>query len=186
MNTKFNSILLVLITIAIAACTGIPVSQDFEKGFDYSGLKTFAWQPDNGEWGLRDNEIVDRRIRSAIVNTFTAKQFTLVDPNESDFLISYHLTVEQRISNRSSGVSGGVSMGRSSRGRTGSISMSTGSQVRTYDRGTLLIDVTDVASNMHVWRGVSSQALTNLSDSQSLTTQINETVEAILAQFPPK
>ena len=185
MNTKFNSMLAVLMIVTITACSGIPVSQDFEQGFDYSGLKTFAWQPDNGEWGLRNNEIVDRRIRSAIVNTLTAKQFTLVDSNESDFLISYHLTVEQRISNRSSGVSGGVSMGRSSRGRTGSISMSTGSQISSYDRGTLLIDVTDVASNKHVWRGISSQALPDLSDPQRLTARINETVEAILKQFPP-
>ncbi len=184
MNTKFNSILLALITIAIAACTGIPVSQDFEQGFDYSGFKTFAWQAnDNNEWGLTNNGLVDRRIRSAIVNTLTANHFTLKDSNEPDFLISYNLVVEQRIS--SSNLSGGVSMGRSSRGRAGSISMSTGSQIRTYDRGTLIIDVTDVNSNKLVWRGISSQALPNLSDPQRLTSQINETVEAILKQFPP-
>ncbi len=183
MYIKFNSILVILTAIVVVACTGIPVSQDFEQGFDYSGLKTLAWQPDNGEWGLRNNELVDRRIRSAIVNTLTANQFTPGGPNESDFLTSYNLVVEQRVS--SSNLSGGVSMGRSSRGRTGSISMSTGSQIRTYDRGTLIIDVTDVASNKHVWRGISSQALPDLSDPQRLTTRINETVEAILKQFPP-
>jgi hypothetical protein len=185
MNINLKLILVVLITIAFTACSGIPVSQDFEQGFDYSGFKTFAWHPnDNNEWGLTNNELVDRRIRSAIVNTLTANHFTLKDSNEPDFLISYNLVVEQRVS--SSSLSGGVSMGRSSRGRTGSISMSTGSQIRTYDRGTLIIDVTDVNSNKLVWRGISSQALPDLSDPQRLTARINETVEAILKQFPPK
>lgn len=185
MNKHFNTILLVLLAITVAACSGIPVSQDFEQGFDFSGMKTFAWQSnDNNEWGLTSNELVDRRIRNAIVNTLTAKQFTLEDSARPDFLISYDLAVEQRIS--SSNVSGGVSMGRSTRGRSGSIGISTGSQIRTYDQGTLLIDVTDAASNKLVWRGISSQALPDLSDPQGLTTQINETVEAILAQFPPE
>jgi len=185
MNKHFNTILLVLLAITVAACSGIPVNQDFEQGFDFSGMETFAWQSnDDNEWGLTSNELVDRRIRNAIVNTLTEKQFTLEDSARPDFLVSYDLAVEQRIS--SSNVSGGVSMGRSTRGRSGSIGISTGSQIRTYDQGTLLIDVTDAASNKLVWRGISSQALPDLSDPQGLTTQINETVEAILAQFPPE
>jgi len=185
MNKHFNMILLALLTITIAACSGIQVSQDFEQDFDFSGMKTFAWQPnDNNEWGLTSNELVDRRIQNAIVNTFTAKQFTLEDSARPDFLVSYNLVVDQRIS--SSNVSGGVSMGRSARGRTGSIGISTGSQIRTYEQGTLLIDVTDVASGKLVWRGVSSQALPDLSNPERLTAHINDTVEAILAQFPPQ
>ena len=80
-------------------------------------------------------------------------------------------------------------MGRSTRGRSGSISIGTGSQIRTYEQGTLLIDVVDVvdvASDKLVWRGVSSQALPDLSNSQALTDRINDTVAAILAQFPPQ
>jgi hypothetical protein len=66
-----------------------------------------------------------------------------IDSGKPDFYISYHLTVKQVIS--SSNVSGGFSVGRSSSGRYGSIGMGTGGQVRAYDQGTLLIDVTDVA-----------------------------------------
>lgn len=104
--------------------------------------------------------------------------------NTADFLISYNVVVEQRVTRTN--ISGSVSMGRSTRGRTGSIGMSTGSQIRTYERGTMLIDIHDVASDKLVWRGVSAQALPDLSDPERLTTRINETVEAILKQFPPK
>jgi len=139
---------------------------------------------DNNEWGLTNNDLVDRRIRSAITDTLKAKQFTMKKVNTADFLISYNVVVEQRVTRTN--ISGSVSMGRSTRGRTGSIGMSTGSQIRTYERGTMLIDIHDVASDKLVWRGVSAQALPDLSDPERLTTRINETVEAILKQFPPK
>jgi hypothetical protein len=171
--------------LIISACSGIPVSQDFEQGFDFSNLRTFAWDAnEDNQWGIASsNELVDRRIRSAIENTLTTQQFSQVDRAKADFLVLYNVQVDQRIS--SSNVSGGVSMGRSSRGRHGSIGISTGSQVRTYEQGTLLIDVIDVASDKLVWRGSSAQALPDLSDPQRLTDHINATVTKILAQFPP-
>jgi hypothetical protein len=174
-----------LMITLLGACSGIPVSQDFEQGFDFSSLKTFSWDSnEEDQWGLADsNELVDRRIRSAIENTLTAQQFNQVDAAKADFQVLYNVQVEQRIN--SSNVSGGISMGRSSRGRHGSIGISTGSQVRTYEQGTLLIDVIDVASDKLVWRGTSSQALQDLSDPQRLTDHINATVAAILKQFPP-
>ena len=185
MNTKFSCTLMAVIALVLSACSGIPVSQDFEQGFDFSDLKTFAWDAnEDNQWGIAEsNELVDRRIRSAIENTLTTRQFSQTSSAQADFLVLYNVVIEQRI--RSSNVSGGVAVGRSSRSRHGSISLSTGSQIRTYEQGTLLIDVIDVASDKLVWRGVSSQALPNLSDPQRLTDHINATVGAILAQFPP-
>ena len=176
---------IVLTLVLLQACSGIPVSQDFEQGFDFSALQTFAWDAnEDDQWGVADsNELVDRRIRSAIDNSLTARQFSQVDSAKADFLVLYNVVVEQRIN--SSNVSGGVSIGRSARGRHGSIGISTGSQIRTYEQGTLLIDVIDVASDKLVWRGTSSQALPDLSDPQRLTDHINSTVAAIFEQFPP-
>jgi hypothetical protein len=185
MNQTVKLITISVLLFAITACSGIQVSQDYEQGFDFSGLKTFTWKSnENNEWGLTNNDLVDRRIRNAIVSSLTARQFTQDDSGQADFLVSYDLTVEQKSS--SSNVSGGVSIGRSTRGGFGSIGISTGSQVRTYDQGTLMIDVTDVASGRLVWRGISSQALPDLSDPRKLTDRVNETVEKVLVQFPPE
>ncbi len=63
--------------------------------------------------------------------------------------------------------------------------MSTGSQVRAYDQGTLLIDVTIPLGDKLVWRGISTQSLSEHSSPEESTVRINETVEKILAQFPP-
>jgi hypothetical protein len=185
MNSKIKIAVAALVVIAITACSSIPVSQDFEQGFDFSTLSAFAWDAnENNQWGVTgSNELVDRRIRSAIENTLTSRQFSQVDSAQADFLVLYNVVVDQRV--RSSNVSGGVSIGRSTRGRHGSIGISTGSQIRTYEQGTLLIDVIDVANDRLVWRGTSAQALPDLSDPQRLTDHINATVVAILEQFPP-
>ena len=185
MFSKIKSTVAAFLVIVVAACSGIPVSQDFEQGFDFSGLETFAWEPnENDRWGLAaSNQLVDRRIRSAVENNLISQQFSQVDAAEADFLISYNVVVDQRI--RSSNLSGGVTVGRSSVGRHGSIGIGTGSTIHTYEQGTLYIDVVDAASDKLVWRGVSSQALPDLSDPQRLTDHVNTTVAAILAQFPP-
>jgi hypothetical protein len=178
-------ILIVLPLLFLQACSGITVSQDYEKEYNFTGLKTFAWMPtDDNDYGVKDNDLVDKRIRTAIENNLLAKSYRLVDSYTPDFFISYHLTVEQKIT--SSGVTGGVSIGRSSYGRYGGVGMSTGSDVRAYDQGTMLIDVTIPLGDKLVWRGVATQSVSDHTSPEESTVRINETVEKILAQFPPK
>ncbi|NOR41737.1 MAG: DUF4136 domain-containing protein [Gammaproteobacteria bacterium] len=174
----------VFILIYVQACSGIKVSQDYEQVYNFSALKTFAWKPNNdNEYGLKDNELVDKRIRTAIVDQLSAKSYTLINSATPDFFISYNITVEQKIT--SSGASSSISIGRSSYGRYGGVGMSTGSQVRAYDQGTLLIDVTIPLADKLVWRGISTQSVSEHSSPEESTANINETVEKILAQFPP-
>jgi hypothetical protein len=185
MKSVISLFWVVFILINVQACSGITVSQDYEQGYNFAALKTFAWKPnDNNEYGLKDNELVDKRIRTAIVDQLSAKSYVLVESETPDFFISYHLTVEQKIT--SSGVSGGLSIGRSSYGRYGGIGMSTGSEVRAYDQGTLLIDVTIPLGDKLVWRGTSTQSVSEHTSPSESTANINETVEKILAQFPPR
>ncbi|MFV2005001.1 MAG: DUF4136 domain-containing protein [Gammaproteobacteria bacterium] len=178
-------LLLVALFSFLSACSGIKVSQDYEQGYDFTALKTFTWKPNNNnEYGLKDNDLIDQRIRDAIVNQLSAKSYQLVESTTPDFYISYDLTVEQKLSNSS--VSGGISIGRSSYGRYGSVGMSTGSQVRAYDQGTLLIDITEPTDGRLVWRGVSTQTVDEHASPSKSRVIINETVEAMLKQFPPK
>ena len=175
----------VFFIVFLQACSGISVSQDYEQGYNFSTLKTFAWKPnDKEEYGLKDNELVDKRIRAAIVDKLSAKSYVLVETALPDFYISYDLTVEQKIT--SSGVSGGISLGRSSHGRYGGVGLSSGSQVRAYDQGTLLIDITEPQGNQLVWRGVSTQAVSDHSSPDESKAVINEAVGKMLEQFPPK
>lgn len=177
--------LVVFILIYIQACSGIKVSQDYEQDYDFSALKTYSWKAnDNNEYGLEDNDLVDNRVREAIENGLSAKSFTQIDTGKPDFYVSYHVTIEQKVS--SSNVSGGVSIGRSSRGRYGSVGMGTGSSPSVYDQGALLIDFTDAVNDRLIWRGISTQSVSDHLEPGESKVIINETVEKILQQFPPK
>ncbi len=176
----------VFILINVQACSGIRVSQDYDQGYNFSGLKTFAWKPnENSEYGITGNDLVKERIITAIEKNLLAKGYLQIGSGRPDFYISYYVTIKQKIS--SSGFSGGVTLGRSSGGgryRGGGIS--SGSEVKAYDEGRLLIDVTGAADNRLVWRGVSTQKITGHSTPEEKTVLINTTVEKMLLQFPPK
>jgi hypothetical protein len=176
----------VFILIGIQACSGIKVSQDYDQGYNFSGLKTFAWKPnENSEYGLVGNDLVKERIITAIEKNLLAKSYIQIGSGKPDFFISYHVTVEQKIS--SNGASGSISLGRSSGGgRYRGAGLYSGSEVEAYDEGRLLIDVTDVTSNRLVWRGKSTQRVSGHSSAEKSTALINETVEKMLLQFPPR
>ena len=186
MNALVTRLLyIVLITFTLHACSGITVSQDYERGFDFSGYKTYAWLPEETKkYGVQDNDLVDNRIRDAMVRHFDSNGYQQVETGKPDFYISYQMSVEQRVSNTS--VSGGVAIGRGSYGRMGSVGISTAPQARVYDQGKLQIDITDAASGDLVWRGLSTQQMSQHSDPEKMTAIVNETVTAVLEQFPPK
>ena len=187
MKLKVRYFSYVLIMVTLQACSGITVSQDYEQGYNFSGLKTFSWKPNpNNEYGLKDSDLIDSRIRKAVVDNLLAKNYRLVDSDSPDFYISYHMTVEQKIS--SSNVSGGISVGRGSSGSYGGIGVGvgSGSNVRAYDQGTLLVDVTEVTSGSLVWRGVSTQIVSEHSSPEKTTEMVNTTVAKMMEQFPPK
>jgi len=177
----------VVVLIGLQACSGITVSRDYDQDFRFSGLKTFTWKSNvNNEYGLKDNDLVDSRVRTAVEEGLSAKGYDYIDSENPDFFVSYHLTVEQKIS--SSNVSGGISVGRGSYGSYGGIGVGvgSGSTVRAYDQGTLLIDVTEAASGQLVWRGVGTQIVSEHSSPEKTTEMVNETVTKILEQFPPE
>lgn len=116
--TVKNIIQIGLISFVLQSCSGVTVSQDYEKEYEFSALKTFSWMPnEDNKYGIKDNDLVDNRVRSAIEKNLITKSYRLIESPNPDFFISYHLTVEQKIT--SDGASGGVSIGRSSRGRYG-------------------------------------------------------------------
>jgi len=175
----------VFILVGLQACSGITVSQDYDQNFRFTGLKTFTWKSNvNNEYGLKDNDLVDGRIRKAVEDGLSAKGYNHIDSENPDFYISYHMTVEQKISN--SNVSGGITVGSGSYGRYGGIGIGTGSTVRAYDQGTLLIDVTEAATGRLIWRGTSTQIVSEHSSPEKTTEVVNATVAKMLEQFPPE
>ena len=176
-------LLLALSTGVLSGCSSISVSRDFDASTDFSALKTFAWQhaeqPQTGDPRL-DNDLNDERIRNAVNATLAAKGFRPVGRDDADFLVAYFTDHQRKLSSGS--VSVGV--GRGSSGRHGGVGYSSG--VSDYDQATLTLDILNSSDEKMVWRGVGSRSSYEGSNPAKSVRIINESVEKILAKFPPK
>ena len=169
----------------LLACAGLDVSEDYEPGTDFSGYRTFDWFP-GGRAASGDPEVdspfLDRRVRDALVRELGSRGFIKVEDRTPDFFVTYHVSVQQKVS--SSGISLGTGVG--SWGSHGGVGVGVNTpSVRTYDEGTLVIDVLDAESKRLVWRGTGSQAVKSSPKPEETTAAVDRAVAAIVAQFPP-
>ena len=181
--------LLLPLLALIAACTGIPVSTDYELDRDYSSLKTYAWKAPAHKIiidPMVDNDLMTARIQRSIKAQLTAQGYVEATGEQSaDFYVSYSISADQVISvDTYYGYYGyypcigcyGYGYGY---GGPNDIT------VRQYTVGALMIDVVDPASERLIWRGVGEKRIPTFKDPQERDLYIAEIVQAILARFPP-
>ena len=181
-----NVIFLTVLTFFIG-CSGIKVSQDYDMAADFSNLKTFTWylakQKKTGDLRV-DNPLLDSRIRKAVEKSLAQKGYQKIIKGTPDFYVSYKYGILTRI--RSERVRTGIGFGFGGSGSFGGIGIGTGSDVREYDEGMLVIDITDTKNQKLLWRGTGTRRVSRHSDPEKTTKEVNENVDKIFAQFPPK
>jgi hypothetical protein len=150
-------------------------------------MRTFAWssdsQPETGDIRL-DDSLLDQRIRAAVEQTLVSGGYSKTDRDSADFFIAYQVGIQQRI--KADNVQTGFTAGRGSSGRYGSVSIRTGTDVKSYDEGTLFIDVLDPGNGRLLWRGKGTNTVSTHADQDRRNRNIKEAVEKILGQFPPR
>lgn len=175
------------VAFALAAgCAGIRLSQDYDPDTDFAAMQRYAWQTENDDPGgdpLADNPLLRERIRNAIEQTLDSKGFRRVPPAEADFRVRYAYQVRQRID--SENVRTGIGIGTGGSGTFGGIGISTGGGLQETTEATLVIDFLDAATGALLWRGLGQREPFGHSDPQKTIRAVNETVDKILAQFPP-
>jgi hypothetical protein len=127
-----------------------------------------------------DNPLIDQRVRRAVVTTLAAKGYEKIEEGTPDFRVNFFLAVERKI--ESSGSSARVG----TYGRHGGASVGTGTQIREYKEGTLVIDVLGPGDENLLWRGSGSKRLSKQATPEQTTERVNKAVAAILEQFPPQ
>ena len=173
--------------LLVLGCSGIQVSQDYDLKADFSRLQTFAWksnsQVNTGDVRV-DNPLLDARIRAAVERTLTAKGFRKVPIGDADFTVSYVFQIRRKIASDS--VRTNIGFGSGSGGRVGGVSVSSSGGVRETDEGMLIIDLTGHGGSHLLWRGTGIRLISGRSNPNQITAEVHETVEEILAQFPPQ
>lgn len=177
------------LAVLLAGCGGIPVAQDYDQAVDFTRYRSYAWQGESaattGDPRL-DNPLTHERLHAAIEQELAGHGYTKAAPGTSaDFFVAYQLSVRQRSDYSGSSVSIGGGVFRSG----GAYGIGVGIPVdgpREYDEGMLVINLIDATSKRMFWRGSSTRRITELKTPDERTAVIQETVRAILAQYPPK
>jgi hypothetical protein len=184
------SVLVVVLAALGTACSSVRTQYDFDPGTDFSAWRTYAWYPSGtpptGDPRL-DNPLLHGRIEAAVNRTLGALGFEQVQDGTADFYVNYHLSTEQRLDVRSMnrtyvGGPHGRHWGGAGWGGVGWA----GTGVDRYEEGTLVIDLIDVSVRRLVWRGSGARRLSRDPQPDRLTKRVNEAVDEILSQFPPK
>jgi hypothetical protein len=185
LDIRVKAFFILLVIAAVSGCSGITVSQDYDKGVDFAAFKTFIWKVDPDAKQDDDSEmspLVATRVRNAIESELKAKGITYSEMSP-DIQIDYNLKVESKIS--SSNVGTTIGFGTGGYGHAGGVVISTAPDIRQYDEGTLYIDFYTSDNLKLVWRGISSQVIDKHEEPDKVTQQISLNVKKILDQYPP-
>ena len=180
--------MLVAITgLFLTACAGVQVSQDYATDYLFNKNKSYAWNttsPSAGDDLLQGDELLAERYTRAIEATLAQQGF--IQAIQPTYLVSYTYRIASRLETDVFDTGFGFGFGRYGRyGRYGGIEMSTGSNVRQYDQGTLIISLHAATTDRLIWKGTGTRQVFEHSNPEEITRNVNEMVESVLAQFPP-
>ena len=177
-------ILLIFTLLLLAGCSTVTVNQDYRPGTTYSGYGTYRLVESQAAESsdIRvTNPLLKERFEEALDYELRLKGIV---PSESAQLeVSYNYSIRTLV--ESDPFDTHVGFGYGTYGRRGGIGIGTGTSVRQYDQGTLVIDFIDTTTGQLVWRGTGSDRLYNQLTPDETTTKVNNLVKKIMEQYPP-
>jgi hypothetical protein len=168
----------------ISACAGMAflcatatlaeqVKTDYDRSADFAQYKTYSWE----KIQTADSLWVDR-IKQAVNAALTAKGLTPVESGGDVAVVAIETTQNQNTLNTFYDGFGG---GWRWRGMGGFGDATT--TVETYKVGTLVVDLFDAHSKQLIWRGSSSDTLSDKSDKN--IKNLDKGVQKMFDHFPP-
>jgi hypothetical protein len=161
------AVVLLLATASIA-----DVRTDYDRSADFNQYKTYSWK----KVQTADPLWVDR-IKEAVDSQLAAKGWRRVESEGQTSLIAIEMTRNQQALNTFyDNFGGGWRWGGGFGGST--------TTVDTYKVGTLVVDLFDANTRKLIWRGSSSDTLSDKSDKNIKT--LDKDVEKMFEHFPPE
>ncbi len=151
------------------------VKTDYDRGANFAQYKTYSWE----HVKTQDPLVVDR-IKNSVNAALAAKGWTQVDSGADVCIVAIEITRNQQTLNTFyDGFGGGWGWRRFGGGGFGEATTTT----ETYKVGTLVVDLFDAKTKKLLWRGTSSETLSNNSDKN--IKNLDKGVEKMFKQFPP-
>jgi len=162
-----------VVLLAGTAAFAQQVKTDYDRNTDFSQYKTYSWE----KVQTQDALWVDR-IKEAVNAALTAKGWTPVESGGDVAIVAIETTQTQRTLNTFyEGFGGGWRW----RGMGGFGDATT--TVENYKVGTLVVDLFDAKTKNLIWRGSSSDTLSDKSDKN--IKALGKGVQKMFDHFPP-
>jgi hypothetical protein len=163
----------IAVAFAVSGCSSsMQVNTDYDKGANFSALKTYSWR----EGTPIPNPLMSERVVTAVDAQLQAKGLQKVASN-GDLSVVYHAATDQTMEMQTFSTGGYY-------GCWGGCMGSTSTTVNKVTTGTLIVDIVETSSNKMLWRGTGSDTVTG--DPQDTERKINEVVKRMFSNFPPK
>jgi len=151
------------------------VKTDYDRSANFGHYKTYSWE----QVKTKDALDVDR-VKSAVNAALAAKGWSQVDSGGDVSIIAIETTQNQQTLNTFyDGFGGGWGWRRFGGGGFGEATTTT----ETYKVGTLVVDLFDAKTKQLLWRGSSSDTLSN--NSNKNIKNLDKGVEKMFKKFPP-
>jgi hypothetical protein len=151
------------------------VKIDYDRSANFAQYKTYSW----AQVKTKDALDVDR-IKAAVNAALAAKGWTQVDSSGDVSIVAIEITQNQQTLNTFyDGFGGGFGWRRFGGGGFGEATTTT----ETYKVGTLVVDLFDAKTKQLLWRGTSSDTLSNNSDKN--IKNLDKGVDKMFKKFPP-
>jgi hypothetical protein len=171
-----NLLLIAIFFVLTAASFGQQVKTDYDHNANFGQYKTYSWE----KVQTRDPLLVDR-IKDAVGRVLTAKGWTQVDSGGDASIVAIEITQQQQTLNTFyDGFGGGWGWRRFGGGGFGDATTTT----ETYNIGTLVVDLFDTKTKNLIWRGSSSDTLSN--NANKNTKNLDKGVQKMFEHFPPE
>lgn len=169
-NSIFLSV--AMFFVFTAASFGQQVKTDYDHSANFNQYKTYSWE----KVQTKDPLLVER-IKNAVNAALAAKGWTQVDAGGDVSVVAMEIARNQQTLNTFyDGFGGGWRWG----GGFGDATTTT----ETYKVGTLVVDLFDTKTKNLIWRGSSSDTLSDNSDKN--TKNLDKGVQKMFAHFPPQ
>ncbi|MGD8378692.1 MAG: DUF4136 domain-containing protein [Gammaproteobacteria bacterium] len=174
---------LFLLLALLAACAP-RVMTEHDPQARFGNYRQFAWQVPTEDKKVSnpvlDSQLLAERMQRLVSEILNGRGFREVARDKADFLVTYHTASRQQFRSSNVGVSVGVFSGWPH--GYGTVFVDNPNDIRSYDQGVLMIDISDAASGKLVWRGWSYVPATQ---DQFRGDELYELVNRILSRFPP-
>lgn len=167
---------LLLLPVLLAACASSPtITTDSAPGTDFSKYRTYTW----GDKPQTVNPLNSQRIMANVNAQLQAKGWT--ESAEGDVTLLAHVATQQR-QTMDTFYTGTPYGGWGWRGMGVGMGSSQ-TVVRTYDVGTLVLDMFDTSTKLAIWRGTATATVPGSTKDQN--AKIDAGITEMFIDFPP-